>query len=383
MRVLLAGGGSGGSAAPVIAVGEALRRGWPKAEFLYVGTKSGPERFLVEDAGFPFVAIGAGRFRRYVTWRQAAEPVLAIAGLAQAGALVRAFRPDLAFGAGGFGTVAPLLVAAAARVPIAVHQQDVIPGLANRILAPFAALLTVALPETARAFRRAATVVGNPVRRAILDGDSARARAGFRLDSEGPVVLVSGGGTGAARVNQVAFEAARELVADCSLVHLTGAGKRVEGWSHARYHQREFLTREMADVLAVADVVVSRAGMSTLAEIGALRKAAILVPMPGSHQEANAASFGRRRAAVVLRQSALNSATLVSEVRALLGDPDRRRTLGEATETVLPLGADDRLATALTQLSARAKPARGQLAVHPDPPEADPREPHPPSTGSG
>lgn len=342
LRVVLAGGGSGGSAAPAIAVGEAIARRWPSAELLYIGTASGPEAALARAAGLPYVAIRAGRWRRYLTWKNATDPALVAMGLAQALAILRKFQPGAAFGSGGFATVAPLLAARIRRVPVLVHQQDVIPGLANRILAPFATRVTVAHPKSREMFwRYEPRVVGNPVRSAVLAGDATRARHRFCLDANRPVVLVTGGGTGAARLNWAAVEAARHLVGDCQLVHLTGGREPAGIWSHPDYHRYEFLSEEMGDALAVADVVVSRAGMSALAEMAALRKAAILVPMPNSHQEANAAVFVREGAAILLREEQLTPEALAEEVRALMRDPERRQALGAAAARVLPSGAAD------------------------------------------
>lgn len=350
MRILLAGGGSGGSAAPVIAVAEAIVERCPDAECLYVGTTSGPERELVRAAGLPYESVRTGRLRRYATWRNLTDPALVLVGVGQAAAIARRFRPDVAFGAGGFATVPPLMAARLLGVPVAIHQQDFSPGLANRMLAPFAAQVTVAFPDTRLLFRRATQVVGNPVRRRILAGDSARARRQFGLTPELPVVLVTGGGTGALRLNELAVEAARDLANECQIVHLTGAGRSPAPWSHPSYRRYAFLAEPMADALAVADVVVTRAGMSALSEIAALRKAAIVVPMPDSHQEANAAVVADHGAGVVRREADLDAGQLAGEVRALFNDPTRRAALGAAAALLLPPDAADAICAGIETL---------------------------------
>jgi UDP-N-acetylglucosamine--N-acetylmuramyl-(pentapeptide) pyrophosphoryl-undecaprenol N-acetylglucosamine transferase len=235
-------------------------------------------------------------------------------------------------------------------VPLVVHQQDVIPGLANRILAPFATCLSVAFAETSFGTRHATSVVGNPVRASVLAGSAEGARDRFQLREDLPVVLITGGGTGALRLNELAAEAAVALVDECQVVHLTGAGRSVGSWSHPNYHCFEFLTEEMADVLAVADVVVTRAGLSSLAEIAALRKAAIIVPMPESHQEANAGALQRRDAAIVVDQASLTPELLAKRIRALLADPARRVALGAAAAKVLPTDAAHALARSIGEL---------------------------------
>src|SRR5581483_7423437 len=146
MRVLLAGGGSGGSATPVLAVAEALRARLPDAELLLVGTAGGPERALAAAAGVPFAAVASGKLRRYLDWQNVVDAGRVPVGLAQAVGLVRRFRPHVAFGAGGFAAVPPLVAAARGGVPVLSHQQDVEPGLANRLLVPFARRISVAFP---------------------------------------------------------------------------------------------------------------------------------------------------------------------------------------------------------------------------------------------
>ena len=356
LRVLLAGGGSGGSAAPVVAVAEAIARRWPDAECLYIGTTSGPERALVKAAGLHYESVRTGRLRRYPTWRNLTDPGLVLVGMGQAGVIASRFRPDVAFGAGGFATVPPLLAARLLGVPVAIHQQDVLPSLANRMLAPFAAQLTVAVPDTRLRFRRrTAGVVGNPVRASILQGDAARAREQFGLSPDLPVVLVTGGGTGALRLNQLAVEAAHDLVYECQLVHLTGVGRSPVSWSHVNYRQFEFLAEPMADALAVADVVVTRAGMSALSEVAALKKAAIVVPMANSHQEANAAVFARHGAGIVRREEDLSGHGLAEEVRSLLADPSRRAALGAAAALLLPPDAADAICSGIGALVSAAR----------------------------
>ncbi|MBM2810458.1 MAG: murG [Chloroflexi bacterium] len=353
MRVLLAGGGSGGSAAPVIAVGEALQRQRDDVEILYVGTTAGPEAALARLAGFRYVGIRSGRLRRFATWRNLIDPALVGLGFAQAIRLVRQFKPDVAFGAGGFATVPPLLAARVLGVPVAVHQQDVLPSLANRMVVPFASRVTVALAETCVRPRWAdARVVGNPVRASIYEGSAERALTTFGLMPGLPSLLVTGGGTGALRLNQIAVEAVGAIIDRCQVIHLTGVGRAVTPQNHPRYRQYEFLTREMPDALALADVVVTRAGMSSLSEIAALYKAAIVVPMPATHQEANAAVFRKRRAGIVLDEPTLTPGRLADEVRSLLGDPGRRQSLGDAAAMLLPPTAADALAEELCELAA-------------------------------
>jgi UDP-N-acetylglucosamine--N-acetylmuramyl-(pentapeptide) pyrophosphoryl-undecaprenol N-acetylglucosamine transferase len=196
-----------------------------------------------------------------------------------------------------------------------------------------------------------ALAVGNPVRRAVLSASADRARERFGLHAQLPVVLITGGGTGALRLNEVAMEAARILKDACQIIHLTGPRRSAGGWSHPNYHPYEFLAAGMAEALVVSDLVVTRAGMSTMAEIAALRKAAIVIPMPRSHQEANAAAFQRRRGAVIMEQDGLTAEGLVGRMRALLAAPEDRAALGSAAAHMLPSNAADTIAGHLVKLA--------------------------------
>lgn len=353
MRVLLAGGGSGGSATPVLAVGQALRARRPDTAFLFVGTPSGPERLLAEAAGFPFAAVAAGKLRRYVDWQNIVDAGRVPLGVLQALRVVRRFRPDVAFGAGGFAAVPPLLAAALSGVPVLIHQQDVLPGLANRLLVPFARQISVSFAASRRHFPVGRTVVrGNPVRPEMLAGDAAAARALFGLEVDVPVLLITGGGTGALGLNRRVAAAVPLLTACCQVIHLTGRGRAVAPAApDRRYHACEFLVDEMRHVLAAADLVVSRAGLGALAELAALGKAAVLVPMPASHQLANARAAERAGAARVVAESALEPEYFGRLVCDLLADEPARQALGASARRLLPPDAAERLAADLEQFA--------------------------------
>ena len=348
-RVLLAGGGSGGSATPVLAVAQALRRAWPDVEFLYVGTRDGPEAALASAQGIPFAGVATGKLRRYWDRQNFTDPFRVIGGVAESYQLVRRFRPGVAFAAGGFAAVPPIVAARLAGARTLIHQQDVVPGLANRLLVPFAQRITVSLPSSLAHFPRRRTVVtGNPVRAEILAANKRLALAALDLDQNLPLLLVTGGGTGALGLNRLVASAAPRLVERLQVVHLTGRGRGVpSATASPRYRQIEFLVDEMPHLLAASTVVVSRAGMGTLAELAALAKPALIVPMPGSHQWANALAFQRLRAIEVADQDTLTPNGLVDQVFGLLDDAARREQLGQALAASMPRDAADRIASLL------------------------------------
>ncbi len=351
-RVLLAGGGSGGSATPVLAVAQELRRGHPGVELLYVGTRSGPEATLASALDIPYVGIATGKLRRYWDVQNLVDPFKVLAGIAQSQRVVRGFRPHLAFAAGGFAAVPPMVAARLFGAGTLIHQQDVEPGLANRLLAPFARRITVTLPSSLAHFPRGRTVVtGNPVRREILEAQPGRAFDALGLDRALPLVVVTGGGTGALGLNRLAAEAAPRLVDAMQVVHLTGRGRSVASRTDSpRYRQVEFLAREMPDLLAAATLVVSRAGLGTLTELAALSRPALIVPMPGSHQWANARAFQAMGAIEVADQDGLTGELLAERVRTLVSDEARRQRLGERIGQSMPMDAATRIADALIEL---------------------------------
>jgi UDP-N-acetylglucosamine--N-acetylmuramyl-(pentapeptide) pyrophosphoryl-undecaprenol N-acetylglucosamine transferase len=358
MRILLAGGGSGGSATPILAVAAELKRRDPDVELLYVGTMGGPEAALVADEGIRYVGVPAGKLRRYWDVENVTDIGRVALGVGRSLGHVRRFRPAVACGAGGFASVPPLAAAGLCRVPVLIHQQDVVPGLANRLLVPFARRITVALPETLAAFPRRRTVLrGNPVRRRVLEADPAEAVRRLDLDPALPFLLVTGGGTGALGLNRIVARAAPRLIEHVQVLHLTGRGRSVPTPDLGpRYRQRELLVEEMPHALAAATVVVSRAGMGTLSELAALGKPAIVVPMPDSHQDANASAFAKAGAAIVFQQHDLSPDLLAATVRDLVEDGDRRRSLGEAVRTVMPADAAAKIAGDLLALARPARP---------------------------
>jgi UDP-N-acetylglucosamine--N-acetylmuramyl-(pentapeptide) pyrophosphoryl-undecaprenol N-acetylglucosamine transferase len=355
MRILLAGGGSGGSATPILAVAHELRARRPDVELLYVGTHSGPEAALAASEGIPYVGVATGKLRRYWDAQNLTDVGRVLRGVGESLGHVRRFRPDVACGAGGFASVPPLAAAGVCRVPVHIHQQDAIPGLANKLLVPFARQITVALPRTARAFPAARTALrGNPVRRRVLEGDAAEGFRCFSLDPSVPLLLVTGGGTGALGLNRIMAAAAPLLVRHCQVLHLTGPGRGIEVANLGpRYQQRELIIEEMPHVLAAASVVVTRAGMGTLSELAALGKPTIIVPMPGTHQEANAWAFAQ--SAMVFNQGDLSPDLLAATVRDLLADDDRRRALGDDMRRSMPPDAAGRIADDVLHLGSRGR----------------------------
>ena len=385
IKIILSGGGTGGSVAPLLAVAEELtsprpspspgegvasfikgsasperQRGEGKGgfEFLWIGTKSGLEREMVALAGsapgekmeIKFKAIAGGKLRRYFSWRNFIDPFLILVGLWQAFFIMLKWRSDLVMTAGSFVSVPVVWAAWILRVPVLVHQQDARPGLANKLMAPFARVVTVTFEESLKDYGKKAVWTGNPTRlRREIPNSKFQIPNYFNLKKEFPVVLVVGGGTGARAINELVWQSIDELNKFCRIIHITGKDKfpnsRISQFPNSQnYKHFDFLNiDQMAEAYAAADVVVSRAGMGVLTELSCLGKPAILIPMPDSHQEENAEIFGEKEAAVVLNQKELAGGQFAKEIEKLVNDKSLREKLNKNISEAIKRGAGERM----------------------------------------
>jgi UDP-N-acetylglucosamine--N-acetylmuramyl-(pentapeptide) pyrophosphoryl-undecaprenol N-acetylglucosamine transferase len=352
-KIILTGGSTAGSVSPLLAIAEDLRL-QTGFEFLFVGTKKGVERQMVKETGIPYRAIAAGKLRRYFDWRNFLDIFKIKLGFWQAFFIILKERPDLVLSAGSFVSVPVVWAAWFLRVPVLVHQQDIRPGLANKLMAPFARAVTVTFEKSLADYGEKAIWTGNPVRAQIRD--KREERKIFNLKEGLSVVLVVGGGTGAEGINKLVEAGLENLVTFCQIIHSTGKDKMNER-RHANYYPYEFLNAgEMAAALNLADVIVSRAGLNLLTEISAAGKPAIIIPMPDSHQEDNAAMLVEKNAAIVLNQKILDADSFVAAVKALLDNAAERQRLGAAIKRIMPADANEKflkiLAGALKQPDA-------------------------------
>ncbi|MBI4599122.1 UDP-N-acetylglucosamine--N-acetylmuramyl-(pentapeptide) pyrophosphoryl-undecaprenol N-acetylglucosamine transferase [Candidatus Uhrbacteria bacterium] len=335
MKILLAGGGTLGPVMPLLAAAEAWHYLDSETACVWAGTPDGPERELVEGLGMRFYPVSVARLARYPSWEWARLLGRFMRSLMEAWQILKAEQPSLIASAGGY-TAVPLVIAGRLRgIPSWIHQQDAVPSLTNRLLAPFAPWITVAWEETLTAFPgKKTSLVGNPVRASLVQFSKKEALARFSLNEDLPTLLVLGGGGGSRWINQQVHTLRPWLVEHANVIHLTGRGK-MEGESvgysgTGTYLTAELLTETMPYAWAAADLVVSRAGMGTLSELAAQAKPSILIPLPHSPQERNAALFEEAGAAAILSQAEMDVGTLKKTIDALLADPARRNDMGQA-----------------------------------------------------
>lgn len=332
---VIAGGGTGGHVVPAIAIGQALvARGHAPASIHFVGSRRGMEGRLVPAAGFGVTLLPGRGIARRLTWANVGAAVgLAMAAFEAVGLMAR-LRPAVVVAVGGYASAACAAAAAALRIPLIVAEQNAVPGLANRLAGRFAAAAAVSFAGTPLP---RAVVTGNPVRSAVLAVDRseparAAARAALGLPAGGWVVAAAGGSLGARRINDAVVGLAG-LWADrpgIAIRHVTGQRdyemmRAVAPSPHPGglvYQQVAFEDR-MDLLLAAADVVIGRAGASTVSELTAVGLPSILVPLPsapGDHQSANAARLAEAGAAVVIADAALDAGRLGSELDRLFAD---------------------------------------------------------------
>ncbi len=343
-NILLTGGGTLGPVTPLLAVAHEWRKRQPGARLSWIGTPQGPERTLVEASRIPFFALAAPKFDRHRPWLWPFIPGQFLFSFFKAWQLLTQLEPTIIFTAGAYVSVPIVIAAWLKRVPVWLHQLDVVPGLANRLMAPFAKKISVTWPLSAASFAaRKTTVVGAMAREQLLHGQRERVYESYGFESAKPTVLVIGGGTGAASLNQAMAIIGQELTKKANVIHLTGQGKMLHSLRGLapNYAALEFAANDLADLYAASDVVVARAGMGTITELAALGKAAILVPLPGSQQVANAQVLAGQRAAEFL--SEFTPQSLRTAIERLLEDSVRRTSLGHNIRGLFPVNADARI----------------------------------------
>jgi UDP-N-acetylglucosamine--N-acetylmuramyl-(pentapeptide) pyrophosphoryl-undecaprenol N-acetylglucosamine transferase len=339
--IVFTGGGTAGHVFPALSVVQKLVKHW-KGRVIWIGSRSGMEKRLLRGFDLTYYGIPSGKWRRYLSFQNFLDVFKVLSGIFYALVLLKREKPAMLFSKGGYVSVPPVIAAWLLRIPVFTHESDYNPGLANRINALFAEKILISFRATRVYFSsrgrasaggsRRVVLTGNPVREMILSGDAARGRRILGCPKGLPVILVLGGSLGSSSINRVISELIDELTEKYFVAHQMGIESYVPS-NRANYRTAPFWREEFPDILASADLVISRAGANTLSELAATAKPAVLVPLPlsGSRgdQIHNATFFAERGAALVFNEETDSPYHLLRAISELLSAPHRLRAMGE------------------------------------------------------
>ena len=361
--MVLAGGGTAGHTSPLIATAHELRLLAPDVRLTAVGTARGLETTVVPAAGLPLRLISPVPLPRRPGLELARVPQRLWRSVAESAAILRDVQADVVLGFGGYVSTPVYLAARRLRIPIVIHEQNALPGLANRVAARFTSSVFVSFPRTPLPH---ATCIGLPLRRSIVELDRserrAAARAGFGLDPTAPTLLVSGGSQGAMSINQAVAAAWPELTArGIQVLHVLGPKNMTEATAPGRdattgavYQPLAYVDR-MEDAYAAADLMLGRCGASTVLETAAVGLPAVFVPYPhgNGEQGRNAAVVVEAGGAELLADAEVTGDWALRRIPELILDPERLRGMSAATSGVASRDAATRLARETLTMAAR------------------------------
>ena len=345
MKIILAGGGTGGHLFPGIAIAEEFRRRGESPEVIFIGTEKGIEASIVPREGYPIRYLGAEGVVGKSLTKKISAGIKTTFSVYEAHRLLRGLRPDAVIGLGGYASFGPVLAGSFLSLPTVIMEQNAVPGLANRILSRVADIICVTYHESIAFFPKNKTyITGNPVRQGILTAHKESAYELFDLERGRFTVFVFGGSLGARKINNAicnAFNYIHDMREKIQFIHQTGKSD----YDAVRETYRKWgfkgtlapFIHRMPEAYAVADLVISRAGATTLAELTAVGRASLLIPYPhaaGHHQEQNAERLSEMGAARIIHDHELDGETLANQVRELYENPGIRTEMARSCRSL-------------------------------------------------
>lgn len=343
-KIVLTGGGTAGHVTPNLALLPKLTElGY---EITYMGSLDGIEKKLVSDFNIPYYGVPVGKLRRYLDPKNFTDPFKVIKGYNEARKYLKEIKPDVVFSKGGYVSVPIVRAAASLKIPCIIHESDLTPGLANKLCIPKAKKVCCNFPETFDKLPKdKAELTGSPVRAELFEGNAETAFEMCGFNKEKPVIMVIGGSTGSVAINKAVRAALPELLKEFQVVHLCGNG-RIDNMllTTEGYKQYEYLKGELKDVMAMCDLVISRAGANAICELLALKKPNLLIPLSKAasrgDQILNANSFEAQGYSLVLQEEDLDEISLVNKVHELY---ENRETYKNAMEQSTQINAIDKI----------------------------------------
>lgn len=326
-KIVMTGGGTAGHVTPNIALMPALRK--EGFEISYIGSYDGIEKRLIEEQSVPYYGISSGKLRRYFNPKNFSDPFRVIKGYGQSIKLLKKIKPDVVFSKGGFVSVPVVLAAKFCRIPAIIHESDITPGLANKLAIPGAVKVCCNFPETLNYLpKEKAVLTGSPIRQELLKGSADAGRTYCKFpEASKPVILIIGGSSGSRAINNTVRELLPQLLPDYNVIHLCGKGNLDTSLTQtAGYLQLEYANQELADLFALSDLVISRAGANAICELLALHKPNILIPLSANasrgDQILNANSFQAQGFSYVLEEENLSPETLRSAITHVIAEKE-------------------------------------------------------------
>ncbi len=350
MKILFTGGGTGGHVFPLVAVIRELRRIYPSApkgelELYYLGPKDELSSIYLQQEDVVVKTIISGKFRRYFSFENVLDIFFKIPfGMLQSFFILAAINPDIIFSKGGSGSISVTYPAKFLQIPVFLHESDVVPGLSNQKTSKWAKKIFTSFPKTEYFDPAKITIVGNPIRKEVLEGDKQMAGEMFNLTFSKPVILIIGGSQGAEAINDFVLGLLNTLLKDYEIVHVTGNENFKEITAEAQvivdkdleryYHPIAFLTEEkIKHIYKAADLIISRSGSGSIFEIAANGKPSILIPLPsaaGDHQSKNAYAYADAGACEVFEQQNLTPNFFMEKLQLLFLHPDKLEQMKES-----------------------------------------------------
>jgi len=354
MKVLFTGGGTGGHITPLMSIVREMRLLYPSEDlkFYYMGPRDPFRTTLLSQEGIHVITVPAGKIRRYIDWKSLAQNLLDIGCKIPIGIFYAFWRifflaPDIVFSKGGYGSFPVVIAAWMLQVPIFLHESDVVPGLTNRLTGKLALEIFVSFPKTEYFAVQKSIIVGNPIRRELLEGSAEEGKKLFHLTGEKPVLFFMGGSQGAERINDVVLAALPELISDFEILHQTGeknfhevkveSEEMIPSGFEKYYHPVGFLReQDLRHAYQVADLIIARSGSGTIFEIAAVGKPSILIPIAESaqnHQYKNAYAYAAHGAAIVLEEANLYPHFLLERIRYLFSHKEELEQMKKAAQS--------------------------------------------------
>lgn len=317
----MTGGGSAGHVTPNLALIPKLKEAGYEIE--YIGTANGIERKIIEQHNIKYHIISSGKLRRYFDLKNFTDPFRVIKGIKQAYDIIKKEKPNIVFSKGGFVAVPVVLGAYLNKVPVIAHESDITPGLANKLSTPYCTKICVTFPESLKKLNKnKAVLTGTPIRKELLEGSKIIGLKICGFYDNKPVLLVIGGSLGAKAINDAVRRNIDKLLQNYNIIHICGKNNVDDKYKLKNgYRQFEYVNEELPHLMAVADVVISRAGANSIFELLALKKPSLLIPLSAKSsrgdQILNAASFERSGFSMVLKEEDLNDSSLLAKLEEL------------------------------------------------------------------